>query len=615
MPGIVGHAEGIKKNLLHRLEKLYQRRIKGGQVLSYELAEELCELSLAIKREITLLLDLQGRVDLVVVGDAGSLDQIPNITLPESTDSLSKRYCLTTRLGWKPPALGDRVTLLQFHFSVMAVLMAGMNPKLPGGFSRQFGEHPHFCDAVYLLHPVLHAYEGDGRGVVSPGGESRKDQKTSLISDCEVLEPMTARQASEDLLEKWIEWAEPVFEGNRRQRTREIERALLMGIHAGGKEAESALEDSLDELRQLAKTAGAVVVDAVGQVRSSPDPNTYIGSGKAEELAFLIQQLGVNLVIADDEMTPVQQRNLERILRVKVIDRTELILDIFAQRAQSREGKIQVALAQLQYELPRLKGRGRIFSQQTAVGAKGGIATRGPGETKLETDRRLLRERITTLEKEAREVVRHRQFQRQSRKRSNVPLIALVGYTNAGKSTLMNRLTQADVLAENKLFATLDPTIRKLYIGPPGEQPIEVLLSDTVGFIRKLPTFLIKAFRATLEEAASADLLWHVWDVSHPERLNQAESVHEVLNTLWEELDIEPPPLWTICNKIDQLANPDAELPVLTAGLEHAFPVSALTGEGLPELLDAARVYLLEARNKRREDATMEFAFDHQSDE
>jgi GTP-binding protein HflX len=212
-------------------------------------------------------------------------------------------------------------------------------------------------------------------------------------------------------------------------------------------------------------------------------------------------------------------------------------------------------------------------------------------------------------------VVRHRQFQRQSRKRSHVPLIALVGYTNAGKSTLMNRLTQADVLAENKLFATLDPTIRKLYIGPPGEQPIEVLLSDTVGFIRKLPTFLIKAFRATLEEAASADLLWHVWDVSHPERLNQAESVHEVLNTLWEELDIEPPPLWTICNKIDQLANPDAELPVLTAGLEHAFPVSALTGEGLPELLDAARVYLLEARNKRREDATMEFAFDHQSDE
>jgi GTPase len=282
-----------------------------------------------------------------------------------------------------------------------------------------------------------------------------------------------------------------------------------------------------------------------------------------------------------------------------VIDRTELILDIFAQRAQSREGKIQVELAQLQYEMPRLKGRGRMFSQQTAVGAKGGIATRGPGETKLETDRRILRERVTMLEKEAMQVVRHRQFQRHSRQQSQVPLIALVGYTNAGKSTLMRRLTQADVLIEDRLFATLDPTIRKLYLGRDDDEsgyvPQEVLLSDTVGFIRKLPTFLIQAFRATLEEAASADLLWHVWDVSHPERLHQAQSVHEILNTLFEELEVAPPTIWTLCNKVDSLPNPEAELEVIAASIETPmFPISARTGEGIPELLQATRHFLAE---------------------
>lgn len=584
MPGPIGHLEGIKKSLLHRLEKLYQRRVRGGQAVSYELAEELCELSLEAKREITLLLDFQGRVELVVVGDAESLDQIASIALPQSADGTAKRYCLHTHLGWKAPSLGDQVTVLQFHFPLMGVLMAGLSPKIPGGFSQQFGEHPHFCDAVYLLHPT----------------EQREDGVARKRS-CEVLEPMTARQAAEEPLEKWVEWAEPVFESAHRQVAKAGERALLMGVHPGGAEAESALQDTLDELSQLAKSAGAIVVDRVFQIRKSPDPNTYIGSGKADELAFLIQQLDIDLVIADDELSPVQQRNLERILRGKVIDRTELILDIFAQRAQSREGKIQVELAQLQYEMPRLKGRGRMFSQQTAVGAKGGIATRGPGETKLETDRRILRERVTTLEKEAMQVVRHRQFQRQSRKRSQVPLIALVGYTNAGKSTLMRRLTQADVLVEDRLFATLDPTIRKLYLGEPHGMgdidavaiPQEVLLSDTVGFIRKLPTFLIKAFRATLEEAASADLLWHVWDVSHPERLKQAESVHEVLQALFDELDVESPPLWTLCNKVDRLHQPESELAVIAANLDTpVFPISARTGEGIPELLEETRHFL-----------------------
>lgn len=590
MPGIVGQTEGIKRNLLHRLEKLYQRRLRNSQALSYDLAEELCELSLEAKREITLLLDFQGRVELVVVGDAEELDQVSAILLPTATDGMAKRYCIHTHLGWKAPNLGDQVTLLQFHFPLMLILMAGKSPKIPGGFSSQFGEHPRACDAVYLMNPSLQR-------------ESNGDMQRA----CELSEPMTARKAADETLEKWLDWSQPVFETSRRTNAKTGERAFLLGIYSGGQDAEAALQDSLDELGQLAQSAGAVVVDRAIQMRRNPEPGTYIGSGKADELAFIMQQRDIEVVITDDELSPVQQRNLERILRVKVIDRTELILDIFAQRAQSREGKIQVELAQLQYEMPRLKGRGRTFSQQTAVGAKGGIATRGPGETKLETDRRLLRDRVTMLEKEAMQVVRHRQFQRQSRKHSQMPLIALVGYTNAGKSTLMRRLTQADVLVEDRLFATLDPTIRKLYLGQSTQDnenteylffPQEVLLSDTVGFIRKLPTFLIQAFRATLEEAASADLLWHVWDISHPEREKQAESVHDVLHALFEDLGVASPPIWTICNKIDRLDEPETELKALelqaqTEELETPiFGISAATSAGIPELLEATRQFL-----------------------
>ncbi len=581
MPSLLGHVDGIKRSFIHRLEKLYQRRMRDGALVSYELAEELCELSLLIKREVTLLLDFQGRVELVVIGDAQELDQMP-VALPAGSDGMAKRYCLHTHLGWTPPTLGDQVTVLQFHLPVVGILMAGLSPKHAGGFSRQFGENPHFCDGFYLLHPTLESQDS---------GEQQRS--------CVIEALTTVRKASEETLEKWLDWAEPVFDTGYKQVAKTGERALLMGLHSGGAAAESELQDTLDELSQLAQSAGAMVVDRVSQMRRNPDPGTYIGSGKAEEFAFRIQQLQIDVVIADDELSPVQQRNLEKILRVKVIDRTELILDIFAQRAQSREGKIQVELAQLQYEMPRLKGRGRMFSQQTAVGAKGGIATRGPGETKLETDRRILRERVTHLEKEAQQVVKHRQFQRQSRKQSRTPLIALVGYTNAGKSTLMRRLTQADVLVEDRLFATLDPTIRKLYLAPePGEEMgvgQDVLLSDTVGFIRKLPTFLIKAFRATLEEAASADLLWHVWDVSHPERLRQMISVQEVLSTLWDELGVASPTIWTICNKTDQWHDPQAELESIAATIDTPFfPISAKTGEGIPELLTQARHFLNE---------------------
>jgi GTP-binding protein HflX len=279
MPGLIGQVEGIKKNLLHRMEKLYQRRLREGQALSYELSEELCELSLEAKKEITMLLDFQGRVELVVIGDAEELDQVSAIYLPPASEGLAKRYCIHTHLGWKSPTLGDQVTVLQFHFPMMAILMAGNSPKIPGGFSSQFGEHPRACDAVYILNPTLNR---------QPDGEMQRS--------CDVSEPMTARQASEEVLEKWLDWSRPVFETNRRANTKAGERAFLLGVYTGGHQAESALQDSLDELGQLAQSAGGIVVDRAIQTRRNPDPGTYIGSGKADELAFVMQQRDIDVV-------------------------------------------------------------------------------------------------------------------------------------------------------------------------------------------------------------------------------------------------------------------------------------------------------------------------------
>lgn len=297
----------------------------------------------------------------------------------------------------------------------------------------------------------------------------------------------------------------------------------------------------------------------------------YIGKGKAEELAVLVITTHADLVIFDDELSPAQQRNLERLLKTKVIDRTWLILDIFASRAASKEGKIQVELAQLCYLLPRLVGKGTALSR-----LGGGIGTRGPGETKLEVDRRRIRRRISILRKELEEIAKRRGLQRSNRKKSGLPLVSIVGYTNAGKSTLFNALTDSEVFVEDKLFATLDPTIRRCYL-PSGDF---MLLADTVGFIRKLPHDLIAAFRATLEEATYSDLLLHVVDASHPGKDDHLEAVEEVLRTL----GIADRPVIIVLNKIDLIPGKLDRERIL---LEHpgAIPVSAETREGLDELL------------------------------
>lgn len=352
----------------------------------------------------------------------------------------------------------------------------------------------------------------------------------------------------------------------------EKEKALLVGLDLPPRNRKGlySIKESLEELEQLALTAGAEVVGHVIQPLDTPHSAYYLGAGKASELKYRIYLEEIDLVIFDDELSPAQQRNLEELLLVKIVDRSRLILDIFAQHARTREGKLQVELAQLKYMLPRLTGLGQQLSR-----LGGGIGTRGPGETKLESDRQRLRKRIHDLEEEIQSVAELRQLHHQGRK---LPIVALVGYTNAGKSTILNRLTQAGVLAENKLFATLDPTMRKLELGSSA-----VLLSDTVGFIQKLPHHLVAAFRATLEEVQRADLLLHVVDASHPERELQMQTVLDVLG----DLEVLMKPIITVFNKSDLIEENDIQY--LQGRFQPSAAISALTGEGALGLLDLIR--------------------------
>jgi GTP-binding protein HflX len=350
----------------------------------------------------------------------------------------------------------------------------------------------------------------------------------------------------------------------------EREKAILVGMETTAANPEETAY-SLEELARLADTAGADVLLQVTQRRGRPDAATFLGRGKVEELAESCRSSGAGLVIFDRELSAAQARNLENITGIRVIDRTQLILDIFACRARTREGKLQVELAQLNYLLPRLIGRGVELSR-----LGGGIGTRGPGETKLEVDRRRIRRRIAELNEAIRDVRKHRELLRRSRKEVPVPLAALVGYTNAGKSTILKKLTGAQVLVEDKLFATLDPTTRRVVL-PNNEA---VLLTDTVGFIRNLPHHLVAAFRATLEEVVEADLLLHIVDASHPNLEGQIEAVNRVL----ESLGSRSKPCITVYNKTDLI--PGFELPVSTIS-SPSVAVSALDGRGLDEMLEA----------------------------
>ena len=357
----------------------------------------------------------------------------------------------------------------------------------------------------------------------------------------------------------------------------EKERVILVGVST---RENDDTEDSLDELKDLVKTAGAEAVGRVIQKRELVHPGTYVGKGKIEEIRELLWELDATGIVCDDELSPAQMNNLTDILDVKVMDRTMVILDIFAGRASTSEGKIQVELAQLKYRQSQLTGAGRAMSR-----LGGGIGTRGPGEKKLEMDRRLIKNRIAQLNRELKEVRQHRDITRAQREKNQMPVAAIVGYTNAGKSTLINTLTNAGVLEEDKLFATLDPTTRVLELS--GRQ--QILVTDTVGFIRKLPHHLIEAFRSTLEEARYADIILHVVDASNPQMDEQMHTVYETL----QNLGVKDKPVITVFNKIDRME--DIWVP-RDLHADYYVKISARTGEGITEFLQAVEAVLREQK-------------------
>ena len=372
-----------------------------------------------------------------------------------------------------------------------------------------------------------------------------------------------------------------------------VDRALLVGVEIFNENRVMSLKNSLAELRRLADTAGFEVVGEVTQKLSHPNPKTFIGTGKVKEVKSITDELMADVILFDDELSPRHQRELEELIRedIRIIDRTALILDIFAQHANTREGSLQVELAQYEYRLPRLTKAWTHLVRQAGggggrTGGTAGVGLRGPGETQLEVDRRDIRRRIRHLKEELEKVRAHRQRHRSRRKDSNIPIVSLVGYTNSGKSTLLNQLSDADVYVANKLFATLDPTTRRVELAD-GQQ---ILVTDTVGFIQKLPTTLVAAFRATLEEIAEADLLLHVVDVTHPHAMFQAEAVH---NTLID-IEAEGIPSIPVLNKIDRLSDPEGAQLALDS-YPNAVAISALKGDGIEELLRVIKIRLYES--------------------
>src|SRR5512142_1164046 len=371
------------------------------------------------------------------------------------------------------------------------------------------------------------------------------------------------------------------------------ERAFLVGVDLYQQKPLLPLTDSLSELALLSDTSGLDVVGELTQKLDRPNVKTYIGPGKVEELKSLVEETLAQVIIFDDELSPRHQRELQEVMgrNVRVLDRTALILDIFAQHAHTSEGMLQVELAQYEYYLPRLTGQWTHLERQAGggggrTGSSGGVGLRGPGETQLEVDKRVIRKRISQLKKELEKVSAHRERYRAQRRRSRIPTVALVGYTNAGKSTLLNKIAKSDVYVANQLFATLDPTTRRVEL-PGGYQ---TLLTDTVGFIQKLPTALVEAFHATLEEITQADLLLHVVDISHPNALNQFESVQQTL----EELGAHHIPVVTALNKVDRLRDPDAAKAAASHFSSKAVTISGLKGIGIADLLRVIQEELYE---------------------
>jgi GTP-binding protein HflX len=515
------------------LEALGRRRAPHNRLAGTDLVEILCHLAQAMRREVGVFLDRHGAVVSVVVSRRWK-PLADEIVHRSGMRSAGLRYVEAHPQPDGRPDEADARLLGDARLDL--VLTVGTHRGRP--------------TELWLLGPAPPRSGNGDLATAVEGPYGLDDLDTLELAPRARLAEAARRRAGAVLT-----------------RAGQAERAVLVGLDSGGD-----WEVSLEELARLAETAGAVPVATVLQRRGRPDPATYIGRGKVDEVRRATEAHAADVVLVDEELTPAQQRTLEQELGVKVLDRTALVLDIFAQRARSREGRLQVELAQMRYLLPRLTGRGVWLSR-----LGGGIGTRGPGETKLEVDRRRIRARINDLQREINAIQRHRGRQRAPRKAAAVAQVAIVGYTNAGKTTLLNALTGADAFVEDRLFATLDPTVRRAVL-PNGRS---VVLADTVGFIRRLPTDLVAAFRGTLEEVVHADLLLHVVDASHPAWSTQAEVVREVL----ESMGAGSHPVVVALNKADRLS-PD-EVQRLRAGQPGAVVISASRREGLAELLEA----------------------------
>ena len=518
---IHGNLTGIRESVLNELEKLTEAEFGREQFLPDRLLNLLVRYTTALNRELLVYLGRDGAVLEVAVGSIGSI-ALPELHLRRNLDRLAGFRCIHTHPGGSARLSDvDLQALRLLRFDAMCAV--GVEDGLCTGIS-----------AAFLGEMEYDNFSIVQKGPVKPG----RIPQTLWLKEIEI---------SEERVQKAIEQGGIV---------EEAEKVMLISTDS---------EESLDELASLAETAGAMVITRVLQNRMRPDPATFIGSGKAEELALTCQTLEIDLAILDDELTGAQQRNLENALGVRVIDRTALILDIFAQRAQSAEGKLQVELAQMKYRLPRLTGQGTALSR-----LGGGIGTRGPGETRLEVDRRRIRRRIDDLEGQLADLKRQRDLRRARREKTGQTTVALVGYTNAGKSTLLNALSGAEVLVEDKLFATLDPVMRQVEL----PENRSCLVVDTVGFIRKLPHPLVQAFKSTLEEALLADLLVVVSDLSSPHYAQQRDTVFHVL----DELGAADRPILEALNKADAAHIGGMIEPA------DAILISAKNGDGLEKL-------------------------------
>ena len=541
---LYGNTLGLKPSELQQLRNTYRRRVSPHEIVSAELARHLTELSLQTNRQVGVLLNRKGEVEQVVVGNAHKLE-LPDIGRARAGQVRLRGLRLVhTHLKSEPLTRDDLTDLALLRLDLVAAV--GVRPDgLPG--------------VLHFAHLV--PANGDGSYWRTETLPSVHGPQPDLAATLSALEGELAQ-------------------GTLARTVSGRERAMLVGVALDGQRGRA--EASLAELRELARTAGVEVLDSVLQMRREPDPRYLIGRGKLEELNLKSMQLGADLLVFDRDLSPSQSRHIAEETSLKVLDRTQLILDIFAQRAQSADGKLQVELAQLKYLLPRL-----AQSDDSLSRLAGGIGGRGPGETKLEIDRRRVRDRIAHLDRRIEHLSRERQVRRGRRERRELPVISIVGYTNAGKSTLLNALTHSEVLTEDKLFATLDPTSRRLRF--PEER--EVIITDTVGFIRDLPPDLVAAFRATLEELDDASLLLHVVDASDPAHDAQVEAVEQILETL----GLLSKPRILVWNKSDRIAPELAETLARTRG---GVAISAVRGQGLEALLHKAdRTLFAEGRS------------------